>query len=80
VTTLNILSKYLLVIELRFDAILYSNMGNENSVAGHIKYSRGPQVPHPCSITSYNDYDQTSTTIQHSIKQPCSESVKFDIK
>jgi len=31
-------------------------------------------------MTSYKDYDQTSTTIQHSINQPCSESVKFDIK
>jgi len=44
---------YLLVMELRFDAMLYSNMGNENSDAGHIKCSRGPrlglgpQVPHP---------------------------------
>ena len=26
------------------------------------------------------DYDQTPTTAQHSIYQPCSESVKFDIK
>ena len=26
------------------------------------------------------DYDQTSATTQHSINQPCSESVKFDIK
>jgi len=54
-TTVNLLSKYLLVMELRFDAMLYSNMGNENSDymgnensdAGHIKCSRGPQVPTP---------------------------------
>jgi len=26
-----VLSKYLLIMELRFDAILYSNTGNENS-------------------------------------------------
>jgi len=51
-TTLKALSKYLLVMELRFDAMLYSNVGNENSDAGHIKWSRGqhltcgPQVPH----------------------------------
>jgi len=32
------------------------------------------------SITANEDYDQTSTVIQHSINQPCRESVKFDIK
>jgi len=43
-------------MDLRFDMMLYSNLGNENSVEGHIKYSRGPhlargsQVPHPCFI------------------------------
>jgi len=46
VITLNILSKYVLVMELRFDAMLYSDMGNENSDAGHVKCSRGPQVPY----------------------------------
>ena len=40
--------KYLLNIELCFDAILYSKVGNETSHAGHIKCPRGPQVPHPC--------------------------------
>jgi len=30
--------------------------------------------------SSYKDYGHTSTTTQHSINQPCSESVKFDIK
>ena len=39
--------KYLLVTLLRFDAILYSKLGNENSDAGHIKCSRGPRVPLP---------------------------------
>jgi len=29
-------------IELHFDAILYSKLGNENSSAGHTKCSRGP--------------------------------------
>jgi len=54
-----IYSKYLLIMEHRFDAILYSNLGNENSDAGHIKCSRGvhlargPQVPHPW-CTNYN--------------------------
>jgi len=38
--------KYLL-IELRFDAILYSKATNENSDAGHIKCSLGRQVPSP---------------------------------
>jgi len=46
VTSLALLSKYLLIMELRFDAMLYSNLGNENSDAGHIKCSCGPQVPH----------------------------------
>jgi len=32
------------------------------------------------SITSYKDYDQTSTTTQHSINQSCIQLVKFDIK
>jgi len=42
-------------MEIRFDALLYSKLGNENSDAGHINCSRelhlarGPQVPHPCS-------------------------------
>jgi len=35
-------------MELRCDAILYCNLGNKNSDAGHNKCSRGPQVPHPC--------------------------------
>jgi len=38
--------KYLLIMELSFDAILNSKMSNENSDAGHIKCSRRPQVPH----------------------------------
>jgi len=42
-------------MELRFDAILYSKLGNKNYYAGYIKRSggphlaRGPHVPHPCS-------------------------------
>jgi len=36
-------------MELRFDAILYSKLTNENPDAGHIKCSRGPQVAHPCA-------------------------------
>ena len=52
-TSLDILSKYLLIVELRFDAMLCSNLGNESSDVDHIKCSRephlarGPQVPHP---------------------------------
>ena len=47
---------YLLIMEFRFDAILYSNLGNKNYAAGHIKCSRWPhlarglQVPHPCYL------------------------------
>jgi len=42
-------------MELRFDAMLYSTLANENSEAGHIKCSRGPHlacrplVTHLCS-------------------------------
>jgi len=35
--SLDILSKYPLVMELRFDPSLYPNLGKENSDAGHIK-------------------------------------------
>jgi len=40
-------------MELRFDAMLFSNMGDKNSDAGCVKCSRvpllahGPQVPYP---------------------------------
>jgi len=36
VTSLDLLSKYVLNMDLRFDTMLYSNLGNKNSVAGHI--------------------------------------------
>jgi len=39
-----LLFKYLLIMELRFDAILHSKLGNENYDAGHIKCSRGPHL------------------------------------
>ena len=32
-------------MEIRFDAMLYSNSGNVNSDTGHDKYLRGSQVP-----------------------------------
>ena len=41
----SLLTKYLHITELRFDVILFSSLGNENSDAGHIKCLRGPQVP-----------------------------------
>jgi len=47
VTSYDLLSKYLLMMELHFDAILYCNSSNENSDADHIQCSRWPQVPHP---------------------------------
>jgi len=49
VTPLDLLSKYLLNMDHRFDTLLYSNLGIENSVAGHIKWLRGPQVLHSCT-------------------------------
>jgi len=36
--------KYLLIVELRLDAILYSKLDNKNSDAGHVKWSRGPHL------------------------------------
>jgi len=39
--------KYLLSTELRFDAILYSKLTNENSDTGHIKCSCGRRFPTP---------------------------------
>jgi len=46
VTHLDLLCKYLLIVELRFDAMLCSNMGNENSDAGHI-WLEGRNFPTP---------------------------------
>jgi len=36
VISLDLLSKYLLITEFRLDAMLYSNLGNKISDAGHI--------------------------------------------
>jgi len=35
---------HLLIMELHFDAILFSKLGNAYSDAGHIKCSRGPHL------------------------------------
>jgi len=43
---------YPLIMELRFDVILYSKLASENSYAGHIKCSRGQQVPRPCTTVT----------------------------
>jgi len=34
-------------MELRFEAMLYSSLGNQNPDADYIKCSRGLQAPHP---------------------------------
>jgi len=40
------LSKYLLIMELRFNAMLYPNLDNENSDAGHVKmFTRAAGYP-----------------------------------
>jgi len=41
-------------MELRFDTMLRSNLGNENSDAGQIKCPRGPQVPQPWIAATLN--------------------------
>jgi len=43
----HLLYKQLLIMELRFDTMLYSNLGSKNFVVGHIKCSCGRQVHHP---------------------------------
>jgi len=55
-TLLDLPSKYFLIIEFNFDAMLYSNLGNETSDGSQIKCSRGPhfarlpQVPHQLRV------------------------------
>jgi len=39
--------KYLFIMELRFHAMLYSILGNENSDVGHTKCSVGRKFPTP---------------------------------
>jgi len=39
-------------MEFRFDTMVCSNMGKENSDAGHVKRSSGLEVPHLCFIRS----------------------------
>jgi len=58
-TSLDLLSKNLFIMELCFDAMLCSNFGNEISDSGHIKCSRGPQVPQHCSRgRAYSSHQQ----------------------
>jgi len=58
VTLLDLLFKYLLLMEHRFDAMLYSNLGNKNSDAGCFKcFARAAfgsrEVPYPwCRVWS----------------------------
>jgi len=40
-------------MELRFDAMLFHNLGNGKFDAGHIKCSHGPQVPNPCKLFTH---------------------------
>ena len=47
------ITKYLIIVVLRFDVMFYSNMGSKNSGVGHIKGSRGPQAPRPCYKVNY---------------------------
>jgi len=65
-------------MELRFDAMLCSNLGNKNYDTGHMKCLRGPQVPTPAvnqrckstvglpnvSIISFLFRSKTSTTAE----------------
>jgi len=51
VACLDLLSKYLVIMELRFDVMLNSNIGNENSNAGHIKCSRRPHLARAAQVS-----------------------------
>ena len=42
--SLRLLSKYLLIVELRFDVMLHSNLGKENSDVGHNYCSGRPHL------------------------------------
>ena len=46
--SLDLLSTCLHVMELHFDGMLFSNLGNKNSDVGHIKCLYRLQVTHPC--------------------------------
>jgi len=48
--------KYLLIMELRFDVILYPKLGTKISDADHMKSSRGPHDLHPCFICMQTSY------------------------
>ena len=43
-------------MELRFEVMLYSNLGNENSDADRITCSRGSQVPHPYLDNGFDEF------------------------
>jgi len=49
--SLDLLSKHLLITELCFNVVLYSNLGNGNSDAGQIKCLRGPRVAQCPTLT-----------------------------
>jgi len=59
-------------MEFRFDACLYLKLGNKNSDAGHIKCSRGPQVPHPwCKWITKMPKKRISVTSGHNPRRKC---------
>jgi len=43
-------------MELCFEEMLYSNLGNENSDSDRIKWSRWPQVPHPYLDNGFDEF------------------------
>jgi len=57
-TFLGLLSALLLImdchgiVKFSFDALLCSDLGDENPGAGHIEWSRGSQVPSSCTKCS----------------------------
>ena len=67
----------MLIMKIRFDAILYSKLGNKISDVGHVKCSCGLQAPHRCfegvayissiAFTETNAFHLTSMNVQQRI-------------
>jgi len=53
------------IMELRFNAMLYSSLRKDNSDLGHISCSRGPHVPHPCSKRNWHTVEPVSLRFEH---------------
>jgi len=82
-TALDLKSKYLLIMVLRFNAILYSNLGNKTSDADHTKclpyadriWPAGRRFPTPA--LNLNRFRQTDSEQYISHADPCTVYVRI---